>query len=66
MGNLKKGLNYLNTAFAARPDPEIAAHFGELLWMNGRTEEAKQIWQSALDSHPGNEVLQDTMKRFIP
>jgi len=66
MGNLKKGLDYLNTAFAARPDPEIAAHFGELLWMNGRTEEAKQIWQSALDSHPGNEVLQDTMKRFIP
>ncbi|MBK6617857.1 MAG: tetratricopeptide repeat protein [Nitrosomonas sp.] len=66
MGDLKKGLDYLNTAFAARPDPEIAAHFGELLWVNGRTEEARQIWQSAWDSHPGNEVLQDTMKRFMP
>lgn len=66
MGDLRKALDYLNTAYAARPDPEIAAHFGELLWMNGRTEEAKQIWQSALNDHPGNEVLQDTMKRFIP
>lgn len=66
MGDLKKGLDYLNTAFATRPDPEIAAHFGELLWMNDRTEEARKIWQSALDSHPGNEVLQDTMKRFMP
>lgn len=66
MGNLKKGLDYLNTAFAARPDPEIAAHFGELLWMNGQQDEARQIWQSALDSHPGNEVLQATMKRFLP
>ncbi|MDT8363929.1 MAG: tetratricopeptide repeat protein [Nitrosomonas sp.] len=66
MGNLQKGLDYLNTAFAARPDPEIAAHLGELLWVNGQTEEATQIWQSALDSHPGNEALQETMKRFMP
>lgn len=66
MGDLKKGLDYLEAAFAARPDPEIAAHFGELLWVNGRIEEAKKIWQSAQDSHPGNEVLQDTIKRFMP
>ncbi len=66
MGNLKKGLDHLSAAFAARPDPEIAAHFGELLWMNGRKDEARKIWQSALDSHPGNEVLLATMKRFIP
>ncbi len=65
MGNLKKGLSYLNLAFAARPDPEIAAHFGELLWMNGAKEDAEKIWRSALEEHPQNEVLLDTIKRFI-
>jgi len=65
MGNLKKGLNYLNLAFAARPDPEIAAHLGELLWVNGAKEDAEKVWRSALEEYPGNEVLLDTMKRFM-
>ncbi len=65
MGNLEKGLNYLNLAFAARPDPEIAAHFGELLWMNGAREDAEKIWRTALEAHPENEVLLDTVKRFM-
>jgi tetratricopeptide (TPR) repeat protein len=65
MGNLKKGLNYLNLAFAARPDPEIAAHLGELLWVKGAKEDAEKVWRSALEEYPSNEVLLDTMKRFM-
>lgn len=65
MGNLKKGLNYLNLAFAARPDPEIAAHLGELLWVSGEREDAEKIWRSALEEYPDNELLMDTMKRFM-
>lgn len=65
MGNLKKGINYLRLAFDARSDPEIAAHYGELLWMNGAKEDAKKIWQSALEEHPENELLLDTVKRFM-
>lgn len=65
MGNLKKALNYLNLAFAARPDPEIAAHLGELLWMNGEKDNAEKVWRSALEAYPGNEVLLDTMQRFL-
>ena len=65
MGNIQEGLNYLNLAFAARPDPEIAAHLGEVLWVKGAKEDAKKIWQSALRDNPGNEVLLQTMERFM-
>ncbi len=65
MGNIQEGLNYLNMAFAARPDPEIAAHLGEVLWVKGAKEDAKKIWQSALRDNPDNEVLLQTMERLM-
>ncbi|PXW86888.1 tetratricopeptide repeat protein [Nitrosomonas sp. Nm84] len=65
MGNFTEGLNYLNLAFAARPDPEIAAHLGEVLWMQGAKEDAKNIWRFALEKDPDNEVLIETLQRFI-
>ena len=65
MGNFTEGLNYLNLAFAARPDPEIAAHLGEVLWMQGAKEDAKNIWRFALEKDPENEVLLETLQRFI-
>lgn len=65
MGKLKEGLNYLNLAFSSRPDPEIAAHLGEVLWVKGAKEDAEKIWRSALEANPGNEMLLDTMKRLM-
>ena len=65
MGKRAEGLNYLNLAFAARPDPEIAAHLGELLWVQGAKDDAKSIWRSALEKDPDNEVLLETMRRFM-
>jgi len=65
MGNLNQGLSFLRQAFGMNPDPEIAAHLGEVLWVQGTKEEAKEIWQSALKDHPGNEALVSTMKKFI-
>jgi len=65
MGNFVDGLSYLNLAFAARPDPEIAAHLGEVLWVQGAKEDAKNIWRSALEKDPDNEALLETVQRFI-
>ncbi|MEP6606816.1 MAG: tetratricopeptide repeat protein, partial [Nitrosospira sp.] len=65
MGNLNQGLSYLRQAFGMNPDPEIAAHLGEVLWVQGIKEEAKEVWQSALKNYPDNEVLISTMKRFM-
>lgn len=64
MGNFVEGLNYLNLAFAARPDPEIAAHLGEVLWAKGAKDDAKDIWRYALEKDPDNEVLIETLQRL--
>lgn len=64
MGNLTEGLNYLNIAFAARPDAEIAAHLGEILWVQGAKDDAMNIWRSALEKEPDNEILLETLQRL--
>ncbi|HXF65110.1 MAG TPA: tetratricopeptide repeat protein [Burkholderiales bacterium] len=66
MGRGKEGLEYLQRAFAQRQDPEIAAHLGEVLWVLGHHDQAKKVWAEALKDHPDNEVLQATVKRFLP
>lgn len=56
-GNLDKAINYLQQAYKITPDPEIAAHLGEVLWQKGQRDEAAKIWSDALIANPGNEVL---------
>jgi tetratricopeptide (TPR) repeat protein len=65
-GDNAAALTQLQRAFTIRSDPEIAAHLGEVLWMLGRRDEAKQVWQEAAKAHPGNEALAETIKRFSP
>jgi tetratricopeptide (TPR) repeat protein len=64
LGTLDKALAYLRRAYAEQPDPEIAAHLGEVLWALDNQEEANRIWQTALKAHPDNEALLDVIKRF--
>ncbi|MXS83097.1 tetratricopeptide repeat protein [Nitrosomonas oligotropha] len=64
MGNFVEGLNFLNLAFAARPDAEIAAHLGEVLWVQGAKDDAKNIWRTALEKDPDNEILLETLQRL--
>ncbi|MDO8413621.1 MAG: tetratricopeptide repeat protein, partial [Gallionellaceae bacterium] len=66
MGNLSKSIEFLRRAYAANPDPEIAAHLGEVLWMQGAHEEAKKIWQRAQKDHADNAVLAAVIKKFLP
>ncbi|MDR4515909.1 MAG: tetratricopeptide repeat protein [Nitrosomonas sp.] len=64
MGNMMDGLNYLNRAFSISQDSEIAAHLGEVLWVQGAHDDAEDIWNSALEKDPDNEVLMETIKRL--
>jgi len=63
---LAEAEDFLRRAFASRPDPEIAAHLGEVLWVKGDRAEAGRIWQGALQAHPDNEVLKETLSRLRP
>jgi tetratricopeptide (TPR) repeat protein len=58
--------DYLRRAYGAKPDPEIAAHFGEALWMKGDKEEARRVWKNGLQIHPDNESLRDVASRLMP
>ncbi len=66
LGKQKQALEYLRKAYSARPDPEIAAHLGEVLWVAGERGEAEKIWQEASKKTPDNDALNSTIKRFRP
>jgi len=65
-GDRAAALATLQKAFAKKPDPEIAAHIGEVLWALGRTDEAVNVWRDATKAFPTNEALAATIKRFVP
>ncbi len=64
-GKLDLAVEQLRRAYNVQADPEIAAHLGEVLWQQGKKDEAKSIWQGALKENPDNEVLLSTTKKFI-
>jgi Flp pilus assembly protein TadD len=61
---LEEAAEYLTRAYASFPDPEVAAHLGEVLWVSGDTKGAINIWQGALRKNPDNPVLQETLQRL--
>jgi len=66
LGHPDEALKYLRRAYAGRPDPEIAAHLGEVLWALGQRAEADKVWNDALTKTPTNDTLIKTIKRFQP
>jgi tetratricopeptide (TPR) repeat protein len=64
-GKMDEAAQMLKKALSARADPEIAAHYGEVLWQAGQKEEARKIWAGAHQAHPDNDALKATMRRFI-
>lgn len=63
-GNTDLASQLLKRAFADFPDPEVAAHLGEVLWTQGRKDEARDIWNHALSKNPDHPVLKETMQRL--
>jgi len=63
-GRNQEALEYLTRAYAAFPDPEVAAHLGEVLWVSGDTEGATRIWRGALLRDPEHRVLLGTLQRL--
>ncbi|WP_280187312.1 tetratricopeptide repeat protein [Delftia sp. PS-11] len=63
-GNVQQALQLLEEAYAARPDVEIAAHLGEVLWASGQQERAREIWRQGMASNPDNSTLRETLQRL--
>ena len=63
-GNLPEALRLLQQAFKARPDAEIAAHLGEVLWTMGDRKQALAVWKEGQGLSADNETLLETLKRL--
>jgi tetratricopeptide (TPR) repeat protein len=64
LGRYAEAERYLRRAMEERPDAEIAAHLGEVLWANGDRDRAQEVWQSQLKVTPDNAMLLETVRRL--
>ena len=64
MGDLKGAADQLRRAWQGRPDGEIGAHLGEVLWVLGERSQAEGIWREALEASPDSETLKKTIQRL--
>ena len=64
MGNKAEAAQIFEAAYKTKPDAEIAAHFGEVLWSMGQRERALAIWKEGKLLNPDNETLLETLKRL--
>ena len=65
-GNLNKALDYLQQAYQYNADPEIAAHLSEVLWQQGKQDQANVVLNEALRNYPDNELLKTTRSKLKP
>jgi tetratricopeptide (TPR) repeat protein len=64
IGNREEALRLLRGAYRSRPDPEIAAHLGEVLWVSGQRDEARRVWREGRSKDSANDVLRETLARL--
>ncbi len=65
-GRKDEALALLQKAYALYPDPEVAAHLGEVLWALNDREQAQSVWNEALKKNPDHDALVETMQRLNP
>lgn len=64
MGNKSEALRILEQAYQTRPDAEIAAHLGEVLWSMGQKDRAQAVFKEGLLLNSENETLLEVLKRL--
>ncbi|MFA5171222.1 MAG: tetratricopeptide repeat protein [Sulfuriferula sp.] len=64
LGHLNDAVDYLQRAYSQRRDPEIAAHLGEVMWLQGQHDAARSVWQESLKDAPENASLLAVMAKY--
>lgn len=65
-GELAKAIELLRKAYDMFPDQEVAAHLGEVLWVDGQHDAAKAVWQEGLEKAPDSKKIREAMDRLMP
>ena len=66
LGKNELALEQLQQAFTQKPEADIAAHLGEVLWVMNRPAEAEDIWHQGQKLDANNATLKETIKRLKP
>ena len=66
LGNNELALTQLQQAFTLKPEADIAAHLGEVLWNMHRPIEAEDIWRQGQKLDANNPTLKETLQRLKP
>ena len=64
LGHLDQAAQVLSSAWQAQKDADVGVHLGEVLWKQGRQQEAQRVFDDVRKLDPTNKSLQDTLKRL--
>ncbi|MGV2864867.1 tetratricopeptide repeat protein [Achromobacter sp. AGC39] len=64
MGESESAAQYLRRAYSVRPEADIAAHLAEVLWSQGKRDQAIELLRVALMKDPKNKTVQDVVRRL--
>ena len=64
LGDLPRAREYLERAYKLKPEAEVAAHLGEVMWAQGERESARRLWREYQKKEPDNETLKATLVRL--
>ncbi|MET0548419.1 MAG: tetratricopeptide repeat protein [Xanthomonas sp.] len=66
LGKTQEALVQLRRAWSLVKDPEIAAHIGQVLWEQGKREEANKYFDEARKLDPDNRALRRALDQVAP
>ncbi len=64
LGNLSAARDYLGRAYRLKPEADVAAHLGEVLWNQGERDAARSLFREASQRESDNETLKETLQRL--
>jgi len=66
LGHLDQAETTLRGAWAAHKDADVGVHLGEVLWKQGRQDDARRVFDEVRKIDPQSNNLHNTLKRLNP
>jgi len=66
LGHLDQAEQILRGAWAVQKDADVGTHLGEVLWKQGRREDAQKVFDEVRQLDPGSGLLKETLRRLGP
>lgn len=63
-GDTEAARTLLKKAFEIIQDHEIAAHYGEALWLLNEQDKAREVWKKGLQDTPNSPIIMETLERL--